>query len=198
MALRESQLFFGVGRSLWAAGAAACRGEPTRHRLMRLGAALSMLLIAGCNHSIASKTQVDVCALALDAVAAVLDEAPIATPSQGACLFQAAGRSRIHVTLLTRASAGGSDHLDHALRTSMAEAEATYGHAASREFGDLAEVAVAFGPSPPESLNQVVVAERGVLMEISIGGGAQLSHDDVVALTRKLWERVTHYKSPSA
>jgi hypothetical protein len=166
----------------------------------RIFAVLSLLLVAGCNYPVASRTDVDVCALARDAVAAAFDETFVTEPGPGTCLFHADGigkeGARVQVMLLTRASLGSSGHLDRAVRLSMAEAEATYGHAGVPEFGDLAKVAVAFGSNPPETINDVVVAERGVMMEVVIGGGVALGHDAAVALTRELWTRVTHYKRP--
>lgn len=153
----------------------------------------SLLLVAGCNYPIASRADVDVCALARDAVTAFLDDAPTAESHPGTCLFRTDGigreGGRIQVTLLTRASLGSQGKLDRAVRLSMAEAEATYGHPGSPAFGDLAKVSVAFGSNPPETLGDVVVAERGVMMEVGIGGGAKPGHDEVVGLTRELWSR---------
>lgn len=44
---------------------------------------------------------------------------------------------------------------------------------------------------------EVVVAERGVLMTVSINGQIRLGHDELVTLTRQLWTRVTNYKPPN-
>ncbi len=164
---------------------------------------LLALLMAGCNHSIAnypiaSEENVDVCALALDAVTATINEAQVTRPSQNVCLFSTAEtsdvRGSIQIVLYTRASMGYSEGLGQVLRNTMAEAEQTYGNPGFNGFGDLPEgaVAVAFGMNPPEFIDEVIVTERGVLMAISISGEV-IGHDQLVALTRELWMRVTTY-----
>ncbi|HUH54988.1 MAG TPA: hypothetical protein VLZ32_04580 [Rhodanobacter sp.] len=161
-----------------------------------------LLLLAGCNHRVASEKDVDVCALMLEAATSALHGAPVVERGSGTCQFHVDGEDndggRIQVGLLTRAAAGGSRQFDQSVRLILAEAAQTYGNAGSPAFGDLAEVAVGFGSEPSQSLRQVVVAERGVMMEVFIGAGTELSRDEVVALTRALWTQVITYKRPSA
>ena len=162
-------------------------------------AILSALLLVGCDYRIASEERVDVCALALDPVTSALQEVPITEPTSGACLFRTsesnAVQRRIEIRLMTR-SPEDPKELDRASRLIIAEAEQAYGHAALNDFGNLAKLAVAFGSNPPEYLDQVLVSERGVLMEVHMSGES-LSHDEVVELARQLWMRVADYK-PSA
>lgn len=161
-------------------------------------AILTALLLIGCDYRLASETNADVCALALAPVTAALQEVPITEPRSGACLFRTSESSamqrRIEIILMTRSSEAPND-LDRVPRMIMAEAEQAYGHPGSNEFGDLAKLAVAFGSNPPEYLDQVLVAGRGVLMEIHIAG-ENLSRDELVELTRQLWMRVAEYKLP--
>lgn len=170
----------------------------SRHVLM----IFPLLLLAGCNHRVASEKNVDVCALMLEAATSALHGAPVVERGSGTCQFHVDGEDnnggRIEVGLLTHAAAGGSRQFDQALRLTLAEAGQTYGNPGSPAFGDLAEVAVGFGSEPTGPLRQVVVAERGVMMEVFVGAETELSHDEVVALTRALWTQVTTYKRPSA
>lgn len=162
-------------------------------------AALSALLLAGCDYRIASEKNVDVCALALDRVTAAFQEVPIAEPSSRACLFRTTKSNvvqrRISIILFTRATEEPND-LDSLSRIILAEAEANHGAPGSNEFGDLAKLAVAFGMNPPEYLDEAVVGGRGALMQIHISGEG-LSRDEVIDLTRQLWLRVADYKPPS-
>lgn len=160
-----------------------------------------LLLMAGCNHRVASEKNVDVCALMLDAATSALHGEPVVERGPGTCEFRVEGEDngggRIQVGLLTRAAAGGSRQFDQSVRLTLAEARQTYGNPGSPVFGDLAEVALGFGSDPSQSLRQVVVAERGVMMEVFIGAETELSHDEVVALTQALWTQVITYKRPS-
>lgn len=166
----------------------------------RVVAVLLVLLMAGCSYPIASEEVVDVCALTRDAVTAVLKDAQISKPSQGVCLFRtketSAVRGSIQIVLYTRASVGYSEGLDQMLGIIRAEAEQANGSPGLNEFGDLPKdaVAVAFGINPPDYINQVVVTERGVLMELSISGESILSHEELAALTGELWMRVANYE----
>ena len=161
-----------------------------------------LLLLAGCNHRVASEKNVDVCALMLEAATSALHGVPDTERGPGTCEFRVDGEDssggRIQVGLLTRAAAGGSRQFDQSVRLILAEAAQTYGNAGSPALGDLAEVAVGFGSEPSQSLRQVVVAERGVMMEVFIGAETELSREEVLALTRALWTQVTTYKRPSA
>ncbi len=164
-------------------------------------AILSGLLLVGCDYRIASEKNVDVCALALDLVTTALQEAPTTIePRSGACTFQTAqidfDSRRIEILLLTRSSEAPND-LDRMPRMIMAEAEQAYGSPGLNEFGDLAKLAVAFGSNPSRFLGQVLVSERGVLMQISLGSGT-LNRDEMIELTRQLWKRVVEYKPPSS
>ena len=169
---------------------------PVFRRLTWPLAILSVLFLVGCDYRIAKEKNVDVCALALDRVTAAFQETPITEPRQGACSFRAtnsnAVQRRIEIMLLTRSSEEPND-LDGVSRIAVAEAEQTYGTPGSNEFGDLAKLALAFGSNPPETLDHVLLAGRGVLMEIHVSG-AKLSHDEVVELSRQLWLRVAAYK----
>jgi hypothetical protein len=162
---------------------------------------LPLLLLAGCNHRVASEKNVDVCALMLEAATTALQGAPVVERGSGTCQFHVddgdGSGGRIQVGLLTRAAAGGSRQFDQSVRLILAEAAQTYGNAGSPALGDLAEVALGFGSEPTGPLRQVVVAERGVMMEVFVGAETELSHDEVVALTRALWTQVTTYKRPS-
>lgn len=164
---------------------------------------LSALLLAGCDYPIASQENVDVCALGLDAVTQAIREAPSTEPGRSVCVFHTAedsdARGSIQVSLVTRAETGYAEGVDQALRMILAEAEQAFGHQGVHGFADLPNktVAVAFGANPPEFLDQVVVAERGVLMEISISGELSLNPDELATLTRSLWGAVTSYKPPS-
>jgi hypothetical protein len=157
-----------------------------------------LLLLAGCDYPMASQKDVDVCALGLDAATSALRGTPITERGPGTCQFQVEGEDggggRIQVGVLTRVAVGGSRKLDQSLRLILAEAGQAYGHPGSPEFGDLAELAMAFGTDPSESPRQVVVAGKGVLMEVFIGAETELSRDEVVALTQGLWARVAAYK----
>lgn len=168
----------------------------------RMVLVLLALLMVGCNtnYPMASEENVDVCALTQDLVTAALDEAPIITKqNEGVCLFHTPEASdapgSIQISLLTRTDVGYAKGLDQVLRVTRAEAEAAYGSPGLSGFGDLPEdaVSIAFGMNPPDYVNQVVVTERGVLMEISISGEILLSHDKLAALTRELWMRVANY-----
>ena len=169
----------------------------------RAAVVMLALLMAGCNHAIgnypiASEEDIDVCALALDAVTTTINEAQVTRPSQNVCLFNtpetSAVRGSIQVVLYTRASMGYSEGLGQVLRNTMAEAEQTYGNPGLNGFADLPEgaVSVGFGSNPSETIDEVIVTERGVLMAISISGKV-IGHDELVALTRGLWMRVTTY-----
>lgn len=159
---------------------------------------LPLLLLAGCDYPMASQKEVDVCALALEAATSALHGTPVTEGGPGTCQFQVEGEDgdggRIQVGVLTRAAVGGSRKLDQSLRLTLAEAAQTYGNGGSSEFGDLAELAMAFGTDPSASPRQVVVAGRGVLLEVFIGAETELSHDEVVALTQALWAQVAAYK----
>lgn len=171
------------------------------HRSRHVLKVLPLLLLAGCNHRVASEKNVDVCALMLEAATSALHGVPVTERGPGTCEFRVDGEDgsggRIQVGLLTRAAAGGSRQFDQSVRLTLAEAAQTYGNAGSPAFGDLAEVAVGFGSEPSQSLRQVVVAERGVMMEVFIGAETELSREEVLALTRALWTQVTTYKRPS-
>ena len=163
----------------------------------RIFVVFPLLLVAGCDHRMASQQNVDVCALMLDAATSALHGAPAAERGAGTCQFHVdredGGGGRIHVAVLTRAAVGGSRKLDRALRLILADNAQSYGSPGSPEFGDLAELAVGFGDSSA-ALRQVVVAERGVILEVFIGAGTELGRDEVVALTRELWGRVIAYR----
>lgn len=173
---------------------------PPFHWSWRVFMVFPLLLMVGCDYRVASEKNVDVCALMLDAATSALQGAPVTERGPGSCEFRVDGADnsggRIHVGVLTRAATGGSRQLDRTVRLILAEAGQTYGNPGSPEFGDLAEVAVGFGSDPSQSLRQVVVAERGVMMEVFIGAETELNHDEVVALTQKLWAHVTTYKRP--
>ncbi|MEO7198849.1 MAG: hypothetical protein ABIY56_01385 [Dokdonella sp.] len=164
----------------------------------RAGVVLAALLLAGCNYRIASQETVDVCALALDAVTAALKQTPIAEPRPNVCVFHTTEnspvRGSIQINLLTDASQGYSGGVEDTLRILLTEAEQAYGPRVN-DFAGLPKVAMAFGGNPPSS---VVATERGVLLEMSINGELRLGEDEVAALTRELWTRVTTYKPPSA
>lgn len=175
---------------------------PPFHWSWRVFMVFPLLLMVGCDYRVASEKHVDVCALMLDAATSALQGVPVTERGPGSCEFRVDGADnsgwRIHVGVLTRAAMGGSRQLDRTVRLILAEAGQTYGNPGSPEFGDLAEVAVGFGSDPSQSLRQVVVAERGVMMEVFIGAETELNHDEVVALTQKLWAQVTTYKRPPA
>lgn len=171
--------------------------EPAVHWRLRACVVLATLLLAGCNHRIASQETVDVCALALDAVTAALKQTPITEPRENVCVFHTAdsrpARGSIQINLLTDASQGYSGGVEHTWRILLAEAEQTYGPRVN-DFAGLPKVAMAFGGNPPRS---VIATERGVLLELSISGELRLGEDEVAALTRGLWTRVTTYKPSS-
>ena len=171
-------------------------GSTGIRRLARPAILLVLLLLAGCEYRIASEKNVDVCALALDPVTALLQEKPIAEPSPGSCVFHAAESSavqrRLQINLYTRGM--GDDDLGRAARNIQAEAEQSFGAPGSKQFGDLAKLALAFG-NVPDDISQVELGERGVLMEISMSGQS-LDREQMLELTRELWKRVVAYRPP--
>ncbi|MEO8011917.1 MAG: hypothetical protein ABI650_09760 [Dokdonella sp.] len=142
------------------------------------------------------------CALALDPVSTLLQEAPTAVgerraPSAGYCQFTAQegsnGRGPISVMVMTSASIQPDD-LSRSAAVMLAEAEQTYGDAGSSECTTLAKLAVTFN-SAPGNAQQVVIGERGVLMEIGLGSGG-FQQEQVAALVNDVWSRVLAYQPP--
>lgn len=170
---------------------------PALRRRSRLALVLSALFIAGCDYPIASQDDVDVCALVHDTVSAAFNEPLTAASNPNACVLTTTSDSptwwNIQVTILTDASTGYSGGMKNVLPAAMAEAGQNSGAPGLDRFAGLPDVSVAFGTSP-EHLRQVIVAERGVMMELSLTGQITVGQDEMAALTRDLWTRVTSYK----
>jgi len=137
-----------------------------------------------------------VCALALDPVSTLLQGVPTPTgelrpPSAGSCQFTTSagqnGPRRISVGVMTTASMEPDD-VSRSAALMLAEAEQTYGNPGTREFAALAKLAVTFN-GVPGNAQQVVIGERGVLMEIGLGSGGYRP-DEVAAFVEELWSRV--------
>lgn len=164
---------------------------------VRLLLPLALLgLLSACNHRVASQTNLDVCALALDPVSTLLQEVPTKSgashpPSAGYCEFTAqAGPNAsrpISVMVMTAASMEPND-LSHSAKLMLAEAEQTYGDPGTNDFGDLAKLAVAFHTAPGNT-QQIIIGERGVVMEIGLGAGG-FSEEQVGTMVKDVWNRV--------
>ncbi len=170
---------------------------------MRLLVSVAALLLAACDHRVASELAIDVCALGLQPAAALLKEPATSTgnmrpPSAGYCQFTTqAGRNgpgRISVRVMTAASVEPDD-LARTAEIMLAEAEQTWNQPGSDEFADVAKLAAAFGTGSGNA-RQVVIGERGVLMEIGIDDGG-FGRDEVAALVTGLWTRVLDYEPPA-
>lgn len=155
-----------------------------------------IFLLAGCDHRVASHKAIDVCALALDPVSTLLHEVPTPTsymraPSAGHCDLTTpdgrTGAKRISITVMTSASMAPDD-LSRSATLMLAEAEQTYGDPGTSELAPLAKLAVTFSSAPGRA-QQIVIGERGVLMEIGLDSTG-FSQQQVTTLATELWTRV--------
>lgn len=165
------------------------------------GMLLCSLLLAttGCNHRIASEPTLDVCAMAHDTVAMYLD-APSQTPdknaapSAGACNFIVnAGQKdevsvNVHVSTKAAFDASGQD-FEQTLRVILAEAGQTYGPTPNVDLTDTAKMGIAY--IREGSSSQVILSERGVLLEIVVRG---MPRDRILDLSRNVWRALLVYK----
>ena len=178
------------------------QSSPKSHVVSRFLLPLALLvLLTACDHRVASEKSIDVCALALDSVSTMLQEIPTAKgdaqpPSAGYCEFTTQPgpnrRRSISISVMTKASME-PDELSRSAKLMLAEAEQTYGDPGTSEFGDLAKLGVAF-PMAPGNAQQVIVGERGVLMEIGLGSGG-FSDEQVNTFVKDVWNRVLANKA---
>lgn len=171
--------------------------SPKSHVVSRFLLPLVLLgLLTACDHRVASEKSIDVCALALDSASTLLQEMPTSKgvaqpPSAGYCEFTSQPgpnrRRSISISVMTKASMEPDD-LSRSAKLMLAEAEQTYGDPGTSEFGDLAKLGVAFHAAPGNA-QQVIVGERGVVMEIGLGSGG-FSDEQVATFVTDVWSRV--------
>ena len=159
-------------------------------------------LLTACDHRVASQKTLDVCALAMAPVSTLLREAPtsrahVAPPSAGYCEFSAQpgpnGRRQVTVNVLTSASMAPDD-LSRFAAIMLAELEQNHGDSSTKEFAELAKLGVAF-PGPPANTREVIIGERGVLMQIGLSSTG-FSQEEVSALVHGVWSGVLANKPP--
>ena len=165
------------------------------------GLLLCSLLLAttACNHRIASQSTLDVCAMAHDTVAMYLDgpaQTPDknAAPSAGACNFTANAHQKDEVRVSVQVSTQAAFHasrqdLEQTLRVILAEAGQTYGPTPNDDLTDTAKMGIAY--IREGSSSQVILSERGVLLEIVVRG---MSRDRILDLSRNVWRALLVYK----
>ncbi len=172
-------------------------GSSKSHVVSRFLLPLALLvLLTACDHRVASEKSIDVCALALDSVSTLLQEMPtpsgeVQAPSAGHCEFSVqlgpTRRGPISISVMTKASMEPDD-LSHSAKLMLAEAEQTYGDPGTSAFANLAKLGVAFHMAPGNA-QQIIVGERGVLMEIGLGSGG-FSDEQVATFVKDVWTRV--------
>ncbi|MEO5625986.1 MAG: hypothetical protein ABIQ70_08270 [Dokdonella sp.] len=158
-----------------------------------------LLVTTACNHRIASKSALDVCAMAHDTIALFLDapsQTPVRNPapSAGACEFTANAHQKdavsVSVSVYTKAAFDADrQDFEQTLRVILAEASQTFGPIPNVDLTDTAKVGVAY--IPENSSSQVILSERGVLLEIGVRG---LPRDRIVDLSRNIWRTLLNYK----
>ena len=158
--------------------------------------------LAGCDHRVASQKTIDVCSLVRDPVATLLQETPISTaasspPSAGSCTFTSSSapnkRGPVTVTVLTSASTEPAD-VSGSAKLILAEAEQTYGTPGESEFGELAKLSATFNLSPGNA-RQIILGERGVLIEIGLGS-AGFGPEQVATFVNAAWTRILASRPP--
>ncbi|MEO7324377.1 MAG: hypothetical protein ABIW82_06080 [Dokdonella sp.] len=171
------------------------RNRPGGNLIITRGLILVVLLLSttACNHRIASKSKLDVCAMAHETIAMFLDapaQAPDKNPepSAGACKFTANAHQQDEVSVSVRVytkAAFDADRQDfeQTLRVILAEASQTFGPIPNVDLTDTAKVGVAYIPDNSSS-SQVILSERGVLLEIGVRG---LPRERIVDLSRNVW-----------
>lgn len=183
--------------------AQAPQGTPSLRRHARYPLLLALLgLLTACDHRVASQKTIDVCALALAPVSTLLQKSPtsraeVLSPSAGYCEFSAQpgpnGRRQVTVNVFTSASMAPDD-LSRSAAIMLAEAEQSYGNPGTEGFAELAKLGVAF-PGAPADTRQIIIGERGVLMQIGLGS-AGFSKEEVSALVNDVWSSVLANKPP--
>lgn len=158
-----------------------------------------LLFITGCNHRVASEGKLDVCDMAHDVVARFL-VAPEQTPGRspapaaGTCDFSSGAHQKgevvVSVHVFTKAAfEAGREDFEQTLRVILAEASQTFGPVPSADLSDTAKVGI--GYILEGSSSQVILSERGVLLEIGVHG---LPRDRILDLSRDLWRALLAYK----
>lgn len=172
--------------------------RPARY-LLPLGL---LTMLAGCDHRVASQKTIDVCSLLRESAATLLQETPMSEgesfpPSAGRCSFTARSgpnkRGPVSVTVMTSASMEPDD-VSRSARILLAETEQTYGAAGTGEFGELAKLGVTFSIAPGNA-RQIILGERGVLVEIGLGSGG-FGQEHVATFVKDVWTRVLASRSP--
>ncbi|MEO5560657.1 MAG: hypothetical protein ABIO49_12175 [Dokdonella sp.] len=132
-------------------------------------------------------------AMYLDGPSQTPDKKP--APSAGACEFTANAHQKdelkVSVRVYTKAAFdAGRQDFEQTLRVILAEASQTFGPIPSADLTDTAKVGVAYIPESSSS-SQVLLSERGVLLEISVRG---LPRDRILDLSRNVWRAMLVYK----
>lgn len=97
------------------------------------------------------------------------------------------------MTVLTSASTKPAD-VSGSAKLILAEAEQTYGTPGEIEFGELAKLGATFNLSPGNA-RQIILGERGVLVEIGLGSGG-FAQEHVATFVNDVWTRILASKAP--
>jgi hypothetical protein len=178
-----------------------CSDRPALRAAANIAASLGVLfLLAGCQARVASYDKVDVCSVVKPIVAQEVGEVDSAIaknfePGAGACDVSVAttkGRTTISFALYTDASmAPTSQSFERILRLTVAEASLSYGAPPSNELADIAKNSATFWNG--DGLGQIVLNDKGALLEIS-GGGGGISHAQGVSIARAAWKALLDYR----